>query len=198
MVDDRDTNEPRLVTDGPRLYLIGGAILAVIVGFVIYSALDTPSNTLYNAQTAVAQVEEQAETPAAVTGNLGDKLDAGEFGITVSSAKITAKLDNGYNGVTTENQFVVVKVTVSNNDDRARDISKGMFTLVDRDNKTYKAYDVSGGAFLMYDTINPGLLRTRSVAFETPKGISEFALIADSGVALAAGETATIYLGELK
>jgi hypothetical protein len=136
---------------------------------------------------------EATPAPTPYVNKLGDKINAGKFGLLVASATVSTRLKSD---IKTEDQFITVKLTLTNNDTDPRDISSNMFKLTDGDGRTYKAYSVTGDDFLYYETINPGLSRSRSVAFETPKGIAGLSLVADSGVALAGGEYVTVDLGQ--
>jgi hypothetical protein len=191
---------------GGKIGIVLAGLALIIIAMVIVSMVNPPVPT----KTAVATTAPKSyvattkptpsPTPAPVTHKIGDKVAAGKFVLTVTSANVTTQLKSDYTDVKTEDQFVVVKVAITNNDEKARDVSTNMFTLADGSGKTYKAYDrsvgVSGDEFLFYETINPGLSRTRSVAFETPKGIAGLKLIANSGVALAGGESVTVDLGQ--
>ncbi|ANY67675.1 hypothetical protein BBD42_15280 [Paenibacillus sp. BIHB 4019] len=123
--------------------------------------------------------------------SVGEKATVGKFDLTINGLKTAAE----FRGETTEGQFVIVTVSITNNDSDPRDISSNMFKLSDGDGKTYGTFD---GIFftrqgetedLVYETVNPGLTRKRIVVFETPKDISGLRLSIADGVALKATTT---------
>jgi hypothetical protein len=177
------------------------SIVALSVVLAIGVSACGSKNTETVAVATVAPTASVAPTPTpAPVFKLNDKVTAGKFAVTASDTKVTSELKSTYTSEKTQDQFVVVKVAITNNDDRARDVSTSMFKLTDGNGKNYEAFDksvgVDGDEFLFYETINPGLTRERSVAFETPKGISGLKLVVDSGVALAGGEKVAIDLGQ--
>lgn len=96
----------------------------------------------------------------------------------------------------TENLFIILKVKITSNDTKPRDISTSLFKLQDSQNRTFEAYDnYYGNDSLIYETINPGLTVTKTILFEIPSTLKgNVSLLANSGVALAGGVTVKINL----
>lgn len=153
----------------------------------------TPSYTTAAIPSQTAQTQSEKNV---TEYKRGETAKAGKFDIVASGMQITKEIKSDFLTKTSENQFVVVTVKITNNDDRARDISSGMFELIDEKGRTYKAADITFDEFLFYDTINPGLSKSAKVAFETAEGLNKFKLKADSGVALAGGESVIIDLAD--
>lgn len=128
------------------------------------------------------------EQPAAPKEyKLNEMATVGKFDIIALDDTIETEIKGKYSSEKTENQYVVITLKVTNNDDRARDVGGSMFTLIDSKNRSYQKADVAmtDQNFLMYETINPGLSKTFKIAFETARGLKGFKLKTSSGVLLA-------------
>ncbi|MCD9024299.1 DUF4352 domain-containing protein [Cohnella silvisoli] len=181
------------------LYWALGVIILLIIIAGIFASNGSNENPVATSSSPISIVE----TPAAAiipVYKLGQDAKAGTFTYKVSGVTVTDVLKSGYDETKTEDQFVVVKIRITNGDVNPRDISANSFELRDQSGNSYKAFDrnsnVGKDEPLYYETLNPGLSRTRVVIFETPAGISGLTLRADSGVALAGGEFIDIDLGQ--
>lgn len=146
---------------------------------------------------AEAKAAEEAKKKEIKVYKLNEVAAAGKLEVTATKSSTVTSFKTQYNDVQkTDNQFVIVTVKLTNKDEHARDVSSKMFKLVDSDGKTYDPYDktVIDDSLLIYETINPGISRTKKVLFETPKDITIAKLRADSGVAFAGGQPVDIGL----
>jgi hypothetical protein len=117
----------------------------------------------------------------------------------VNSVSSTDKIGEDPFSMTTENEFLIVNVSVMNNDSEGRVMDTSMFTLVDEGGRTY---DASSEAFMYLESsqsfflenVNPGLSRTGDIVFEVPEGLSGLSLEVDSGVLSAGLESVVIKL----
>ncbi|MBE1443907.1 DUF4352 domain-containing protein [Paenibacillus sp. OAS669] len=193
------TNTP--FWSGKAAYIVIG--IAVVVVFLLFYRSPKDEDKTFvappsaqNATHASTQIAPTPTTPPVPTYKIGEPVAAGKFDIVATNYKTAAEFKTKYSVEKTENQFVIVDVKITNKDDRARDVSSRMFKLVDVDGKTYDPYDktiVDDNVFL-YETVNPGISRSKSVLFETPKDIKVAKLRVDSGVALAGGKPVDIDL----
>lgn len=174
-----------------KLALAGvGAFLIVISMFYsdgapIQAMFPTSSSTPTQAPKVVIPTIAPTQAPTLKQASAGTETAVGNFFITVGDVNTTQDIS----GTKTEDQFVTVAITIKNGDDRARDISSNMFTLVDGKGISYEAADIYYEEYLVYETVNPGLTRKYKVAFETPAGISGLKLRANDGVAFASEST---------
>jgi len=189
-------------------------IILFTVILLVLSACSDDTRTTFKAEAppsnaAVKAVEHESNPPEPSTSTSPKEPDyptfqmkedatAGKFIYNIDAVLIESRIEFDYTKLITNDQFVVLKIKITNDDDRARDISSHAFTLLDAKGRKYDAYDPPGPfdseVILYYETINPGLSRTRMLLFETPKGIDGLKLRADSGVALAGGEIVEINL----
>jgi hypothetical protein len=180
--------------------IVGGIFIFFIIARIFGGS---SSNEAPAATSSILAVESDIPVVAPVTipaYAIGQEAKAGTFTYNVSDVTVTNALKSEYDETKTEDQFVVVKMRITNGDVNPRDISSNAFILRDQSGNTYEALDRSSNVGndepLYYETINPRLSRTRVVIFETPAGISGLTLRADSGVALAGGEFIEIDLGQ--
>lgn len=175
------------------LWVVIAGLLAIGIFCLIASIRPHPQ-----ADSGAATISTQTPPTLSPEYKLGDAAKVGAFTVTVNSSESATELKTEITPAKTDNQFVIVTLSIASNADAPRDISRNMFKLVDSNGRTYEAYDASakmnGTEALFYETVNPGLSRTRYLAFETPKGTVPAALNVDDGVALAKKETVKISL----
>lgn len=120
---------------------------------------------------------------------------AGKLGFEISSVQTKQELNGGlFDKKETNEQFLVLKLSISNRDSRARDLSPTLFTLQDEDGRKYEFVSMASDKYLKSETVNPGITRTGLLAFEIPKGVKGLKLKAKSGILLAGGESTFIDL----
>lgn len=191
----------------PALFFIAAVLVIIVVAIATMSndgpntsAAPVTSSQPATAAYAVPTAKPTTTVPPETAAPLNVETAVGKFAVTMLDTTITNELKSTYTHDKTADQFVVVKLTIKNNDDKARDVSTSMFELLDGNGKSYKALEksvsIEGDEVLFYETINPGLSRTRLVVFETPTGISGLQIRADSGVALAGGKYVKFDLGK--
>lgn len=182
----------------PVLLLLG--LLSTWISHLDTSTTVEAQSIVDAANAAAAVTPPPSPSPQLITFKLKEDAKAGTFVYNASDVRVSSELKTSYTRIKTEDQFVVVKLKITNKDKRARDISAHAFELLDSAGTEYEAYNplasVGGDEVLFYETINPGLSRTRLVVFETPKGISGLKLQAKSGVMLAGDEITQIDLGQ--
>ncbi|CAG7651682.1 DUF4352 domain-containing protein [Paenibacillus allorhizosphaerae] len=191
-------------------------VVAVIVVFVAIGNKPedktTPRNTVaeaviakQNADAEKAEKAKQAEVKKEqqpVIAKLDEEVKAKNLSFVVSEPKITNVIGkNQFLQKKTENQYVVVKIKVTNNDKDARTIDSNMFKIKDSAGKEYSAdsgadiyINESGNTFFL-KKINPGLTASGHVVFEMPKDLKGLVITCDSGIGFMAGATAVVDLG---
>jgi hypothetical protein len=178
------------------------SVIVILSTFLLTACTDNTGalQASVDATAPSATVTATPSAPKITMFKMNEDVKAGKFTYNVASMRVSSELKTSYTKLKTADQLVIVKLKITNGDERPRDISSSAFQLVDSAGKVYSAYDPSfaadGDEVLYYETINPGLSRTRLVVFETPKGISGLKLRADSGVSLAGGEFVEVNLGK--
>lgn len=123
---------------------------------------------------------------------------AGKLGFEIASVEAKRELSGGiFDKKDTDGQFVVLEMSILNRDNRARDISPTLFSLLDEDGRKYDYVSMASEKFIKLETLNPGISRTGLLAFETPVGVKGLKLKAKSGILLAGGESTVIELSPL-
>ena len=115
-----------------------------------------------------AKEERVAKENAVSIGETASDKDGVDFRVT--SVDDTNTVGEGYFTVSTENNFVVLSIEISNNGDDSYDVNGLDFVLV-MDGKEYECdYDavVAFENYLYIDTINPGITKDYVVVYETP------------------------------
>ncbi|MEV2815880.1 DUF4352 domain-containing protein, partial [Paenibacillus larvae] len=102
----------------------------------------------------------------------------------------------------TENQFLIVDVSVKNLDKDSRTVDTSMFKIIDDKGSEYSPlsdgdlYVNSSENKMFLSEINPNIAKKGNVVFEIPADISGLKLQVASGIGFKAGESATIDLGK--
>jgi hypothetical protein len=112
--------------------------------------------------------------------------------------KETKELKNNVGIKKTEGNFVLIDVTVTNNDIKTRMVDTNMFVLKDGKGRTYEPNHwaelyVNSETFFMTD-VQPDMSKSTTLVFEVPLDAYELVLEVSSGVALAGGQTENIVL----
>ncbi|NLO98589.1 MAG: DUF4352 domain-containing protein [Peptococcaceae bacterium] len=146
--------------------------------------------------------QESTQPPAGKDYGLNEEVNAGKIGYVVSEVKKDKKIgQNEFLQKTTENQFLIIKVKVTNNDKETRTIDTSLFKLLDSEGKEYSAmadadlYVNEGNGFFLAQ-VNPGTSKSGFVVFEIPENVSGLKLQVSSGLGWSGGEYEIINLGQ--
>lgn len=133
---------------------------------------------------------------------LNDEVKAGNIGYTASEVKRSTKIgQNQYLQKTTENEYLLIKVKVSNNDKETRTIDTSLFKLKDAEGKEYSAmaeadmYVNTDNSFFLAQ-VNPGTSKSGYIVFEIPKNLKGLKLQVSSGLGWSGGQYQIINLGQ--
>jgi uncharacterized lipoprotein YehR (DUF1307 family) len=167
--------------------------LLIIISIISVSACG-------NGQDTPGPDKENQKEPAGKEYSLDQEVNAGKLGYVVSEVKKDNKIgENEFLQKTTENQFLLVKVKVTNNDQEARTIDTSLFKLNDSEGREYTAmadadlYVNEGSGFFLAQ-VNPGTSKSGYIVFETPQDISGLKLQVSSGLGWSGGEYEIINL----
>ncbi|MDY0404223.1 DUF4352 domain-containing protein [Virgibacillus sp. 179-BFC.A HS] len=140
-----------------------------------------------------AKTDHKKEKAEKKAYNIGDKVKVGKLTYTVKIEE-TNKLSNILGEKTTDGKFVIVEMTIQNNDKKARMADAAMFKIKTADGTEYSAdaeLDVyaneDGNGFFLED-INPNIAKTGKVVFELPASAKEYILEVSSGFGWSGGE----------
>ncbi|CAM2807922.1 DUF4352 domain-containing protein [Paenibacillus sediminis] len=180
----------------------------LIIVIVVIGVANANGNSDNTAQSTTAtekasvdnkgKAEEKAEPKAEEikAAKVGQAVEVGKLSITVNKVKKTDKIgDNEFLQKKTDNQFIVLNVSIKNNDSDARTLDSSMFRLKDSKGTEYDPLPdgdmyVNNGDTLFLAQINPHITKKSNIVFEVPKDDSAYVLEADSGVGFKAGESA--------
>lgn len=146
---------------------VGGVLLSlVIAAFGVY--------LFFNGIGVITGGKTPASTqpPAAINEFITNR-DGVAFCVT--KVENLQSVGSGYFPATTENNFVVVTITIFNNGTEPYDVNSSRFVLmngeIEYEDDTSAALSVDNGMFM--DTINPGLTKEYVLAYETPMTTQE-------------------------
>ena len=155
--------------------------------------------------------EPQTETNSSSIGvespeqnfSIGDSVTVGKFEFMVNTSEEMTEIASGnefIDNITTEGKFIVVNVTVKNNDTESRMVDGSMFTIVDNQGRKFSTLDdlelvtILENEYIFLDSINPGMSLTGTFVFEVPSDIEDYTLRVASGVGFTFGIYETINL----
>ena len=139
--------------------IIISLILIVAGWYQIYNAVMKP----------VEDDKKMLERSASITIG-AEAVDKDGVVFCVTNVKNSKSLGSGYSKITTDNNFVVVTVKITNNGTDPYDVNPLHFTLIEGD----KEYEYANEALLslenvmFLDTINPSLSDEYKIVYETP------------------------------
>lgn len=201
-------------------YGISFLLSIIILGFIPSSdntadqeaMADTGSNTAQKHQTTKKDTTKKAIAKTDTTQKIvkkkstiskdykiGDWVKAGKLSFKVNSIKNTNQIGDEFLNVKAKGVFLVINMTVKNNDKTSRTIDSNMFKLTSKGstfetNSEAEAYSNNDGEFLL-DALNPGLAVKGNIVFDVPKNLSNVKLQVDSGLWLSGGDYKYINLG---
>jgi Domain of unknown function (DUF4352) len=132
---------------------------------------------------------------------IGEEVAVGNLAYVVNGVEETNKLSSILGEKTTEGKFVVVDLTVKNNDKEARIIDGEMFRIIGSDGTEYSSnldadtYVNDDIGFFLQE-VNPKMSKTGKVVFEVPADETGYKLQVSSGLGWSGGEYQTINLGK--
>lgn len=137
-------------------------ILVAII-FLIYGV-----HELYNVFVGEPKKEnEKAKQSAAYISSTAEDVDGVDFCIT--SVKNAKMLGNEFTRITTENNFIVVNIKITNNSNEAYSANYIRFLLTEGENE-YSCYDdaLFVDNHMILDSINPSITKEYTLVYEVP------------------------------
>ncbi|WP_084599530.1 DUF4352 domain-containing protein [Pontibacillus chungwhensis] len=169
-----------------------GAI--VVIGIIIAVATGGDDSTTTSTEgTSNDQPKEKTKEEQTETIGIGETATIDDIGFTVTNAesKTTIEGSDEYTEpVTTDNQFIVLDVTINNGKSEAITTDSEFFTLVSNDGTEYSPKNdgdlmmvIPTDKMLFFEEINPGLKKEGMIVFEVGSDVqmSDLTLKADAG-----------------
>jgi hypothetical protein len=132
--------------------------------------------------------------------SIGDEVNVGKLSYIIKDVEEKKSLSSVLGNKTTEGKFVVVELTVKNNDNESRTADTNMFKIMTPDGKEFSAdgtldmYVNKAGDGFFLEQFNPHISRTGKVVFELPAEAEEYSLRVSSGLGWKGGEYEEIKL----
>src|SRR3989344_3423077 len=159
--------------------------LFIIIGLTILGNLfggndssPTPSNS--NVQTN-SQQQITTKTEEVKTYSIGDSIQAGDFTwkITKSSTatEIGEDLAGTFFGEKADGIFIILDVEVENTGKSAKYLMDSYLKLVDEQGREFSPNSVAAiylkpqGSALMFEQVNPGIIKKGKIVFDVPAGL---------------------------
>ena len=173
--------------------LVMYTLLAVFLAGCTQTATETAKQ-----ETAVMTGEDQAQTSGKLY-KLGDTVVAGELSYQINKAESEQKIGDGGIAVETDQQFIVLQLTVANNGPEAQLIDPSLFKLKDGQGNEFDPmvdgdmYVNQSEPFFLQD-VYPGTPRAGNIVFEVPADAEQLQLIVQSGIGFEGDQAETITL----
>lgn len=192
-----------MLKEKTRKWLVGAiaAITVLVVAGCGESSTPTSATTSSNQPSGETQeAAKPSEEQKPVAFKLNQEAKAGNLSYVVTQAKKTKTVGNEFLNKKTEEQFVMVKVKVKNNDKESRTIDTNLFKIKDNQGREFSAdveadIYVNNNSSFFLEQVNPGTSRTGYIVFEIPKDAKGLTLEVSSGLGWSGGEYAIINLG---
>ncbi|MFB5660974.1 DUF4352 domain-containing protein [Alteribacillus sp. HJP-4] len=128
-------------------------------------------------------------------------MAVGDLAFTVNEVSEQSEIEHEFfDTLTTEGKFVVIDITVNNNDSEARIIDGEMFRLLGSEETEYKSstdadMNLNDDTGFFLEEVNPNMSTTGKIAFEIPED-ENFTLQVSSGLGWSGGEYSEIEVQE--
>ena len=164
------TSEKKKKSLWKRWWVWAVAIIIIIIIAASHSGGNSSTNSSSNPSTTNSSVASSRDVQA----KIGQTATVDKFAVTVNSVKYVPKIDDGGTGIVTQNGgvWLIVNVSIKNNDTTSRTLDSSMFTLLKGDAKysastTADIYINNNNDFFL-SQVNPGLSATGNIAFNVP------------------------------
>jgi|GEM_PF-4150399 len=171
--------------------------------FIILSAgcSNTSSEQANNEQSTPSTGQEKPQS-SGKEHTLGETVVVDKLSYKVSEASIQKKIGNDSNQKTTEQQFIVLHVTIANSGTEAQLIDPSLFKLKDGQKREYEPMVdadvyVNAGNPLFLQDINPDSPREGNIVFEVPLDAAQLKLVVQSGIGFEGNHVETIDLSAI-
>ncbi|MFL0201029.1 DUF4352 domain-containing protein [Exiguobacterium acetylicum] len=140
-----------------------------------------------------------AAKPVKKTYGINDEVKVGKLTYVVNNVKMVDTLSNVLGEKKTSGQFLVIGLTILNEDKEERFVDSNMFKVNVGDTE-YSAdteldlYANEDGMGFFLETINPNIEKTGNIVFELPKQVKNPMLEVSSGFGWAGGQSKEIQL----
>ena len=180
---------------GRHKILTGIAVLIVLgIGSSAMSGGDKPTTTTTTASTS--PVTSSATTaPTATAAPVVTAAPLSNEGVSsdvkIKVLEVTTPAYTGIEGAkySPQGSFVVVKVSIQNNQKDAITVSDASFKLLDKDKREFSSSSegtmglaMAQKKTLMFSTVNPGNTIEAYIAYDVPKGLTGFTMEAAGGM----------------
>ena len=172
---------------GRHKFLTGLAVIVVLA--VVSSAMSSGGKTT---TTTTANPSTTTTTPAVTkTVEAAPTTEGVSSDVKIKIIEVTNPKTLGIEGAISKPQgsFVVVKMSIQNNQKDAITIMDTSFKLLDKDKREFSpssdgdvGLTMAGKKTLSMDTVNPGNTIEGYVAFDVPKGLTGFTMQATGGM----------------
>lgn len=159
--------------------------LFIIIGLVILGNLFGGNNTSSSSSNSNIQTDSQQQITAKIeetkTYSIGDSVQAGDFKwkITKSStaAEIGENIGSTFLGEKADGVFIILYVEVENTGKSAEYLMDSYLKLVDDQGREFSPnsaaviYLKPQGSALMFEQVNPGIIKKGKIVFDVPVGL---------------------------
>tara|TARA_Y100000310_G_scaffold28745_1_gene27336 strand:+ start:464 stop:1066 length:603 start_codon:yes stop_codon:yes gene_type:complete len=156
--------------------IIGLAILGNLFGGNDTSPTPSNSNVQTNSQQQITTKTEEVKTYS-----IGDSIQAGDFTwkITKSSTatEIGEDLAGTFFGEKADGVFIILDVEVENTGNSAKYLMDSYLKLVDEQGREFSPNSAAAiylkpqGSALMFEQVNPGIIKKGKIVFDVPTGL---------------------------
>lgn len=154
------------------------------------------SNEQANQQAKQTTKEQQSKKLTVLTE--GTKFNFGSMSAKYNGFEVTQIIDSGNSvlgSITTKNKFILISLDIVNNSKSSMVLDAKMFKLIDLERREhnvisdFRTNTIIGKKAVIFDEINPGVVITKTVAFEVPEDLEKALFVASDDGEFKEGET---------
>ncbi|WP_410513175.1 DUF4352 domain-containing protein [Paenibacillus sp. BR2-3] len=177
------------------------AAFTILVVIYIAGCSNPSAKSTSNEQSGSETGQETPQT-SGKEHKLGDTVVVDKLRYKVSSASTQKKIGNDSDNKTTDQQFIVLQVTIANTGTAAQLVDPSLFKLKDGQAREFEPmfdgdmYVNQGNIFFLQD-VNPDSPREGNIVFEVPADATQLKLFVQSGIGFEGNHIGTIDLGTI-
>lgn len=196
--------DSKLMTDEiimQRTYKIIGGVIALLILFGLFTSCGDDSNNNANISDS-SSTSTDISTSNSSNSSISEDIKNDNTNDTMIGSNVSATSSTKIGSYSTENQYITIKITISNPTNEPIHIDSDNFALFDSNGNKYDPNSdlniwENDNSF-SFETINPGLSKSGAVIFEVPTGISELTLGLRDNIFDFAGVNYNYYKLEIK
>lgn len=154
-------------------------ILLGLFNSILFGSLNGNSNTDLTGNVINENSNNNAQKAQDTVYNIGDSIQAGDFKWKITMVSTSDEVGSDYVGQKADGIFVILDVEVENTADSAQYFMDSNLKLIDNQGREFSPSTASiylGDSALIFQQINPGIIKKGKIVYDVPTSDNDFTL----------------------